>query len=53
MDNRVYVNHTKYSEKLVRFGKKTITKEQMERLFSETDDEALFLIVDALQKENI
>lgn len=53
LDNKVHVNYIKYSEKLMRFGKKTITKEQMERLFSETDDEALFLIVNALQQENI
>lgn len=53
MDNKVCMNPARYSEKLIRFGKKTITKEQMEKLFSETDDEALFLIVDALQQENI
>lgn len=53
LDNKVRMNPTKYSEKLIQFGKKTITKEQMEKLFSETDDEALFLIVDALQQENI
>ncbi len=45
------MNITTYSEKLARYGKKTITKAQLETLFSETGDEALFSIVDALQKD--
>ncbi len=42
-----------YSEKLARYGKKTITKAQLEKLFAETDDEALFSIVTALEQESL
>lgn len=47
------MNLKTYSEKLARYGKKTITKDQLGQLFSETDDKELFSIVDDLQKENI
>lgn len=47
------MNIIKYSEKLAQYGKKVITKVQLEKLFSETDDAALFSIVDALQKQEL
>ena len=42
-----------YSEKLSKYGKKTITKAQLEKLFAEPDDEALFAVVKALQEESL
>lgn len=42
-----------YSEKLSKYGKKTITKAQLEKLFAETNDEALFSVLQALQEESI
>lgn len=44
---------TTYSKKLNQYGKKMITKAQLEKLFSKTDDAELFSIVDALQSEKI
>lgn len=42
-----------YTEKLAQYGKKTITKPQLEKLLAVTDDEVLFSVVDALQHESL
>lgn len=42
-----------YTAKLRQFGKRTITKHELETLYSVTNDEALFRIVEALMQANL
>ena len=47
------MNINTHTEKLAQYGKKTITKPQLEKLFSQNDDETLFFVVKTLQEESL